>query len=217
MQIARIPAAVLLAVAAGARRRGRADPDVRQRRRADPLFEVRRVPSPDDVRADVAREVRRCASVGEIDSQPRVGADHAAMGRRSAARRVQERSAPDATRRSRPSSRGSTAARRRATTRTCRRCRVRRRLDDRQARRRVRDEGSRSRFRRAARSTTSTSAFPTGITEDKWLAAIEIKPEARAQVHHVIAFTRAGRHRRSPKAARSAPATSAASRRTSRA
>ena len=40
-----------------------------------------------------------------------------------AARRVQERSAPDRTRRSPPSSRGSTAARRRATTRTCRRCR----------------------------------------------------------------------------------------------
>jgi mono/diheme cytochrome c family protein len=31
--------------------------------------------------------------------------------------------------------------------------------------------------------------LPTGITEDKWLAAIEIKPQARAQVHHVIAFT----------------------------
>lgn len=31
--------------------------------------------------------------------------------------------------------------------------------------------------------------IPTGITEDRWLAAIEIKPEARAQVHHVIAFT----------------------------
>ena len=31
--------------------------------------------------------------------------------------------------------------------------------------------------------------IPTGITEDKWLAAIEIKPEARAHVHHVIAFT----------------------------
>ena len=41
--------------------------------------------------------------------------------------------------------------------------------------------------------------IPTGLTEDKWLAAIEIKPQARAQVHHVIAFTRAGRladHRR---------------------
>ena len=35
--------------------------------------------------------------------------------------------------------------------------------------------------------------IPTGITEDKWLAAIEIKPQARAHVHHVIAFTRAGR------------------------
>jgi len=31
--------------------------------------------------------------------------------------------------------------------------------------------------------------IPTGITEDKWLAAIEIKPQARAHVHHVIAFT----------------------------
>jgi hypothetical protein len=31
--------------------------------------------------------------------------------------------------------------------------------------------------------------IPTGIKEDKWLAAIEIKPEARAHVHHVIAFT----------------------------
>jgi len=31
--------------------------------------------------------------------------------------------------------------------------------------------------------------IPTGITEDKWLAAIEIKPQARSQVHHVIAFT----------------------------
>jgi hypothetical protein len=31
--------------------------------------------------------------------------------------------------------------------------------------------------------------IPTGLTEDKWLAAIEIKPQARSQVHHVIAFT----------------------------
>ena len=31
--------------------------------------------------------------------------------------------------------------------------------------------------------------IPTGITEDKWLAAIEIKPQARSHVHHVIAFT----------------------------
>jgi hypothetical protein len=29
----------------------------------------------------------------------------------------------------------------------------------------------------------------TGLTEDKWIQAIEIKPGARAQVHHVIAFT----------------------------
>jgi mono/diheme cytochrome c family protein len=31
--------------------------------------------------------------------------------------------------------------------------------------------------------------IPTNITEDKWLAAIEIKPQARAHVHHVIAYT----------------------------
>jgi hypothetical protein len=31
--------------------------------------------------------------------------------------------------------------------------------------------------------------IPTGLTEDRWLQAIEIKPQARAQVHHVIAFT----------------------------
>jgi mono/diheme cytochrome c family protein len=31
--------------------------------------------------------------------------------------------------------------------------------------------------------------IPTGLKDDKWLAAIEIKPEARAHVHHVIAFT----------------------------
>lgn len=31
--------------------------------------------------------------------------------------------------------------------------------------------------------------IPMNITEDKWLAAIEIKPQARAQVHHVLAYT----------------------------
>jgi len=30
---------------------------------------------------------------------------------------------------------------------------------------------------------------PTGLTEDKWIQAIEIKPEARSHVHHVIAYT----------------------------
>ena len=30
---------------------------------------------------------------------------------------------------------------------------------------------------------------PTGLTEDKWIQAIEIHPSARAQVHHVLAFT----------------------------
>ncbi|MDP2320951.1 MAG: cytochrome c [Acidobacteriota bacterium] len=31
--------------------------------------------------------------------------------------------------------------------------------------------------------------MPTHLTEDKWIQAIEIKPQARAHVHHVIAFT----------------------------
>ena len=31
--------------------------------------------------------------------------------------------------------------------------------------------------------------IPTNLTEDRWLAAIEIKPQARAHVHHVIAYT----------------------------
>jgi hypothetical protein len=30
---------------------------------------------------------------------------------------------------------------------------------------------------------------PTGLTEDKWIQAIEIKPGARTHVHHVIAYT----------------------------
>ena len=29
----------------------------------------------------------------------------------------------------------------------------------------------------------------TGVTEDKWIQAIEIHPSARAQVHHVLAYT----------------------------
>ena len=31
--------------------------------------------------------------------------------------------------------------------------------------------------------------LPTNITEDKWIKAIEIKPQARAHVHHVLAYT----------------------------
>jgi mono/diheme cytochrome c family protein len=31
--------------------------------------------------------------------------------------------------------------------------------------------------------------IPMNITEDKWLAAIEIKPQARGHVHHVLAYT----------------------------
>ncbi len=31
--------------------------------------------------------------------------------------------------------------------------------------------------------------IPTNLKEDKWIAAIEIKPQARANVHHVIAYT----------------------------
>jgi hypothetical protein len=31
--------------------------------------------------------------------------------------------------------------------------------------------------------------LPTGISEDKWIQAIEIKPQARGHVHHVLAYT----------------------------
>ncbi|MFA5908052.1 MAG: cytochrome c [Vicinamibacterales bacterium] len=31
--------------------------------------------------------------------------------------------------------------------------------------------------------------LPTNISEDKWIQAIEIKPQARAHVHHVLAYT----------------------------
>ena len=31
--------------------------------------------------------------------------------------------------------------------------------------------------------------LPTNLTEDKWIQAIEIKPQARAHVHHVLAYT----------------------------
>lgn len=31
--------------------------------------------------------------------------------------------------------------------------------------------------------------IPTGVTEDKWIQAIEIRPGSRAHVHHVVAFT----------------------------
>jgi hypothetical protein len=32
---------------------------------------------------------------------------------------------------------------------------------------------------------------PTNLAEDKWIQAIEIRPEANAQVHHVLAYTQA--------------------------
>jgi hypothetical protein len=34
-------------------------------------------------------------------------------------------------------------------------------------------------------------AIPTGFTEDKWVETLEIRPENRAVVHHVVAFARA--------------------------
>jgi mono/diheme cytochrome c family protein len=43
--------------------------------------------------------------------------------------------------------------------------------------------------------------IPTGFTEDKWIQALEIRPGARGQVHHVIAFSQ------TPPAPGAAPAT----------
>ena len=211
--------AVLLALPAAAfAADGKPAPTVHQGRRADLQQELRRVPPADDVRADVADDLRRRAAVGASRSSSASSARHdAAVGRGHAARRVQERSAADASRRSTPSPRGSTAARRRATTRICRR----RRRSPKAGRSASPTRSSRwtrsSRFRRPATIPYQVLPRPDGLTEDKWIQAIEIQPSARAQVHHVLAYTQpAGTADRS-RAASSGRPTSAASRRTSRA
>ena len=69
--------------------------DLHQGRRADFLQVVHRVPSRDDVCADVADVVRRCAAVGALHPAPSHGEDDAALGFRHGARGVPKRSAPD--------------------------------------------------------------------------------------------------------------------------
>ena len=115
-------------------------------------------------------------------TMPPWGADPAArrLQERSAAERQGDRDDPRVGRRRRAEGRRQGPAQAAA---------VRRGLDDRQARRRVRND--RRPFQIPATGTVEYQylRIPTNITEDKWLAAIEIKPQARAQVHHVIAFT----------------------------
>ena len=188
-------------------------------RRADLLQELRRVSPADDVRADVARHLRRRAAVGAIDQAERVVARQMPpWGADPAHGDVQERPAPSRTGDRRPSWRGSTAARQAATTRICRRCRssstagrsaslTRSSTMDED----VRDSGDRH------DRLSSTSACRPDLTEDKWIQAIEIKPGARAHVHHVIAFTQPAGSADQSRPARSGRPTSAASRRTSRA
>ena len=123
---------------------------------------------------------RRSAAVGEVDSQSRVDADHAAVGRRSRARRLQERSAavrqgdrdhPRVGRRRRAEGRRQGPADGAV---------VRRRLDDRPARRRVRDDRRRSRSRRLARSSISTSAFrPASPKTSGWRRSRSSRRPAR--------------------------------------
>jgi len=146
------------------------------------------VPPADDVRADVARELRRCQAVGPVDQAARRRAHDAAVGRRFTARDLQERSAPheqevativawvdagapkgdDADLPAAPKmAEGWTIGTPDAIF--------------------TMDEE----FTIPATGAVPYKYFrvPTGLTEDKWIQAIEIKPGARAQVHHVIAFT----------------------------
>ena len=41
-----------------------------------------------------------------------------------------------------------------------------------------------------ARSTTPTFEVPTNLTEDKWVRAIQVRPDATAAVHHIIVSAR---------------------------
>ena len=50
---------------------------------------------------------------------------------------------------------------------------------------------------------------PTHLTEDKWIQAIEIRPGARAQVHHVLAYTQPAGSRRSRAASSDRPTSAA--------
>ena len=107
--------------AAGRRRRGE-DADVHQGHRADLPGEVRGVPPARLDGADVAHDLRRGAAVGALDQGARRRSPDAAVADRSrrSASRNSRTIARSPTSRSRPSSSGSTPARRRATRRTCR-------------------------------------------------------------------------------------------------
>ena len=115
-------------------------------------------------------------------TMPPWGADpsHGIVQERSAAHRQGDRDHPRVGRCRR-------AERRRQ--RPAGRAEVRRgRLDHRQARRRVRDEGS-VQDPGARHDRISVHPHPDRHHRRQWLQAIEIKPQARAHVHHVIAFT----------------------------
>jgi hypothetical protein len=59
--------------------------------------------------------------------------------------------------------------------------------------------------------------IPVNLPEDRWYTAVEIKPSARAHVHHIIAYTEPSSDSRRVPAAPSGRRTSPACRRTSRA
>ena len=61
-------------------------------------------------------------------------------------------------------------------------------LDDRQARRRLRDPRAVHRRRPGGASTTSAFRVPTGFTEDRWVQAAEARPGDRSVVHHIIVY-----------------------------
>ena len=66
------------------------------------------------------------------------------------------------------------------------------------------------RFRRPATIEYQYLRIPVNLPEDRWIQAIEIKPSARAHVHHVIAYTQPSAASRHVPAAPSGRPTSAA-------
>ena len=63
---------------------------------------------------------------------------------------------------------------------------VRRRLERRQAGRRLRDAGGLQDAGRTARSQYEYFYIPTNFTEPKWVKSIEVRPGNREVVHHVL-------------------------------
>ena len=64
------------------------------------------------------------------------------------------------------------------------------RLEPRHPRCRFRNARSRSRSPPKAPSTTSASWSRSGFKEDRWVQAVEVRPGARAVVHHVVVYIR---------------------------